>query len=42
MRTVEGEKGGVDEGAMTVISPDPEPGNGGSGDPKLVADAEGW
>lgn len=42
MRTVGGEKGRVGEGAMTVISPDPEPGKEGSGDPKLVADAEGW
>lgn len=42
MRTVEGGKGGVGEGAMRVMSPDPEPGKEGSGDPRVVVDAEGW
>lgn len=41
MRTVEGGKGGVGEGAMRVVSPDPEPGKEGSGDPRVVVDAEG-
>lgn len=42
MRTVEGDKGEVAEGVMTVTSHDTEPGKERNEDPKLVVGAGGW